>query len=227
MGLILKGLGTVLAGTATGATVGVAYLTAATNVTTPLSEDDEIWRTTNYTRLNQFQNPSVQDRCWKRLPLSKVRPELRNDEEAIATEFFRGLWAGYAFAPQRSIATLVAKGPKTNTQLFSKEELGASTYEPGTQFSDHFEVLERTRNAVMFRAGGSPLEPGPRVVDGILIASAEIDKEADTVEVSLKSLFFNSAQPVDKGKKAMPGPIEWLHQVYARAMVDDGARHLK
>ncbi|KAI1385858.1 uncharacterized protein F4822DRAFT_432717 [Hypoxylon trugodes] len=222
MGVIRKVLGTAVVATGGGA----AYLTATTNITTPLPTDDEIWATKSFKKLNRFQNPVVEDVCWKRLPLSQVRPELRNDEKALATEFCRGLWAGYAYAPQRIILTLALKNPKTENQLFDQKQLASSKYELGTRFSDHFEVVERTNNSIMVRAGGSPLEPGPRDMDGLLVASAKVDKAAGTVDVSLKTTFFNSVEPVRDGKKPTPFVAEVLHRFYSRAMVDNAARSL-
>ncbi|KAI1103412.1 hypothetical protein F4804DRAFT_232554 [Jackrogersella minutella] len=220
MGLIRKTFKTAAAVTAG----SVAYLTATTNLATPLPADDELWATKSFKRYNRYQNPSLQDYCWKTLPLSKVRPELRNNEEALALEFCRGAWSGYAYAPQRIIMTAANKGPKTEGQLFGQQELSSCKYELGTRFSDHFEVIERTKNSVMVRAGGSPLEPGPREMDGLFVISAKVNKEAGTVDVGLKTAFFNSAQHT--GKKPAPFVAELLHRYYSRAMVDSGARSL-
>ncbi|OTA53875.1 hypothetical protein K449DRAFT_389632 [Hypoxylon sp. EC38] len=222
MGVIRKTLGTALAVVGGGAT----YLTATTNLITPLPADDELWAAKSFKRFNRYRNPSLQDYCWKTLPLSQVRPELRDNEEALVTEFCRGAWIGYAYTPQRILMKLANKGPKTEDQLFDREQLASSTYELGTRFSDHFEVVERTKNSVMVRAGGSPLEPGPREMDGLFVISAKVNKEAGTVDVGLKSTFFNSEEPIRDGKKPVPFIAELLHRYYSRAMVDSGARRL-
>ena len=122
--------------------------------------------------------------------------------------------------------SLMNKNPNTETQLFRRQQLATSKYELGTRFSDHFEVVERTKNSVTVRSGGSPLEPGPREMDGLLVLSAKVDKAAGTVDVSIKSVFLNSAEPVQDGKKPAPFIAELLHRYYARAMVDSGARSL-
>lgn len=122
--------------------------------------------------------------------------------------------------------TLTNKNHKTENQLFDRQQLATSKYELGTRFSDHFEVVERTNNSVVVRAGGSPLEPGPREMDGLLVLSAKVDKEAGTVDVGIKSVFLNSAEPIRDGKKPGPFIAEILHRYYARAMVDSGARSL-
>ncbi|XXH01690.1 hypothetical protein Hte_008051 [Hypoxylon texense] len=222
MGVIRKTLGTFLA-TAAGS---VAYLTSSTNLTTPLPADDELWTAKSFTTFNRYQNPTIQDVVWKRLPLSQIRPELRDNEEALATEFCRGAWAGYAYAPQRIIMMLTNRGPKTRDQLFRQQQLAFSKYELGTRFSDHFEVVERTKNSVTVRAGGSPLEPGPRELDGLLVVSAKVDKQTETVVVGIKTTFFNSTEPVRDEKKPAPFVAELLHRLYARAMVDSGVRRL-
>ncbi|KAI1139107.1 hypothetical protein F5Y05DRAFT_339036 [Hypoxylon sp. FL0543] len=222
MGVIRKTLGTAVAVVGGGA----AYLTATTNLKTPLPADDELWATKSFKRFNRYHNPALQDYCWKTLPLSQVRPELRDSEEALAIEFCRGAFAGYAYTPQRLLMKLANKGPKTENQLFDRDQLASSEYKLGTRFSDHFEVIERTRNSIMVRAGGSPLEPGPRELDGLFIIGAKVDKEAGTVEVGLKTAFFNSEEPIPDGKKPAPFVAELLHRFYARAMVDSGARRL-
>ncbi|KAI0838419.1 hypothetical protein F5Y06DRAFT_46062 [Hypoxylon sp. FL0890] len=222
MGAIRKTLGTALAVVGGGA----AYLTATTNLKTPLPADDELRTTKSFKRFNRYRNPELQDYCWKTLPLSQVRPELRDDEEALAIEFCRGAWAGYAYTPQRILMKLANKGPKTENQLFDRDQLASSKYELGTRFSDHFEVVERTKNSIMVRAGGSPLEPGPRELDGLIVISAKVNKEIGTVEVGLKTTFFNSDEPIRDERKPAPFVAELLHRFYARAMVDSGARRL-
>ncbi|KAI6083086.1 hypothetical protein F4821DRAFT_245602 [Hypoxylon rubiginosum] len=222
MGVIRKTLGTFLAGS-----IGsVAYLTSATNLTTPLPADDELWSSKSIATFNRHRNPTIQDVVWKRLPLSQIRPELRDNEEALATEFCRGAWSGYAYAPQRLIMMLANRGPKTRDQLFRQQQLAFSKYELGTKFSDHFEVVDRTSNAITVRCGGSPLEPGPRELDGLLVVSAKVDKDMGTVDVSLKTAFFNSVEPVGDGKKPANLAAELLHRLYSRAMVDSGVRRL-
>ncbi|OTB10907.1 hypothetical protein K445DRAFT_370711 [Daldinia sp. EC12] len=222
MNVIRKSIGTALVVVGGGG----AYLTMTTNLTSTIPADDQIWKTKSYVQLNRHHNPTIQDYSWKRLPLSKIRPDIRDDEEAIATEFCRGVWAGYAYVPQRVLTTLSLRNIKTKDQLFDRKQLATAKYELGTRFSDQFEVVERTSNSVTVRAGGSPLEPGPREFDGMLILSAKVDKGAGMVEVGIKTAFFNSTAPVRDGKKPSPYVVELLHRFYARALVDSGARRL-
>ncbi|KAI1807509.1 hypothetical protein F4811DRAFT_549886 [Daldinia bambusicola] len=202
------------------------YLAMTTNLTSAIPADDEIWKTKSYVQLNRYHNPTIQDYSWKRLPLSKVRSDIRDNEEAIVTEFCRGVWAGYAYVPQRVLTTLALRNSKTEDQLFDKNQLASAEYQLGTRFSDQFEVVERTSNSVTVRAGGSPREPGPREFDGMLILSAKVDKGAGMVEVGIKTAFFDSTAPVRDGKRPSPFFIELLHRFYARALVDSGARRL-
>ncbi|KAI0165371.1 hypothetical protein GGR52DRAFT_105787 [Hypoxylon sp. FL1284] len=222
MGVIRKTLGTILIGTLG----GTSYLTSSTNLTTPLPADDELWSAKSYATFNRHKNPTIQDVAWKRVPLAHVRPELRNNEKALATEFCRGAWSGYAYAPQRLIMMLSNRGPRTRDQLFRQRQLAFSEYELGTRFSDHFEVVERTGNSVTVRGGGSPLDSGPRELDGLIVVSAKIDKETDTAEVGIKSAFFNSLEPAAEGQKPANIVAEVLHRLYSRAMVDSGIRRL-
>lgn len=83
-------------GAVTAAVVGasIGYL-IATTTRQSLPQDDEIWTSKIFTRLNPHRNPTMGDICQKRIPLAKIRPDLRNNESALATEFCRGIWSGY------------------------------------------------------------------------------------------------------------------------------------
>jgi len=71
---------------------GMAYLSASTSIV-DLNTDDAWLRSKTYTRYNPKANPALQDDCIKRVPLSKIRPELRNDEAALTLDFCRGIWS--------------------------------------------------------------------------------------------------------------------------------------
>jgi hypothetical protein len=90
MGIIKKTFyTTVLTGTAL-----VGYVAGSTSIICPLPRDDPIWHSSPYRRYNAQNNPSTQDVCIKRIPLSKIRPELLEQDGALALEFCRGVWGG-------------------------------------------------------------------------------------------------------------------------------------
>ncbi|KAI1494806.1 hypothetical protein F5X96DRAFT_615479 [Biscogniauxia mediterranea] len=95
MGIIRTTLLTGLLGAAGGVAsvgAGAAYLAANTAVVN-LTKDDPIFKSKTYKKYNPKDNPALQDECIKRVPLSKIRPELRDNEEALALEFCRGIWS--------------------------------------------------------------------------------------------------------------------------------------
>lgn len=91
MGIIKK---TIYTGIATG-TALFGYIGATTSVIWPLPLDDPIFTSDVYNRYNPFHNPPTQDVCVKRIPLSKIRPELLQKEGDLAVEFCRGVWSGW------------------------------------------------------------------------------------------------------------------------------------
>lgn len=95
MGIIKKTFyTTVLTGTAF-----VGYVAGSTSIIRPLPRDDPIWKSNPFNRYNVQNNPSTQDVCIKRVPLSKIRPELLEQDGALALEFCRGVWAGWGELP--------------------------------------------------------------------------------------------------------------------------------
>lgn len=76
----------------------MAYLATSTAVV-DLPTDDPWFKTKTYRKYNPKANPALQDDCIKRVPLSSIRPELRNDEKALALEFCRGIWSRWGRWP--------------------------------------------------------------------------------------------------------------------------------
>lgn len=90
MGIIRK---TIYTGVLTG--LGVAgYLGASTTLARPLPRDDPLFSSKIYSQYNKHHNGSAQDVVVKRIPLSKIRPELLQNEGDLAVEFCRGVWSG-------------------------------------------------------------------------------------------------------------------------------------
>ncbi len=71
---------------------GAAYLAASTTLV-DLAKDDPLFKSKTWAKYNPSNNPALQDVVIKRVPLRKIRPELRDDEEALTLEFCRGVWS--------------------------------------------------------------------------------------------------------------------------------------
>ncbi|KAL2176572.1 uncharacterized protein P884DRAFT_225468 [Thermothelomyces heterothallicus CBS 202.75] len=219
MGIIKKvTLGTV--GLGAGA---LGYLGLSTTIVSPLPADDPLWRSKSYAQFNTHHNASTQDVCLKRIPLSKIKPELLQRDGDLALEFCRGVWSGIGYRFQRAYLARKYQGPATAGQLWTVEQLARSTYEPGTQLTDHFEVVEKTPSEITVRCGDSPRNPNPRDSDGLFAIGAAVDRERGEAVLALKSCFFNSRIKVEGIQGPMPGWIELLHRWYSRLLIETGS----
>lgn len=94
MGLIRKTLSTILLSGACGAG-GFAFWTRNSKFV-PLAADDPIFSSTAYQRNNPNKNPATQDLCIKKVPLSKIKPQLleKEGEGKLVEAFCAGVWGG-------------------------------------------------------------------------------------------------------------------------------------
>jgi len=102
-------------------------------------------------------------------------------------------------------------------------QLEQSTYEVGTQITDHFEVVDKTPTEITVRCGDTPRNPAPRESDGLFVISAEIDRERQEAVLGLKSCFFVSARRIEGIHGPMPDWIEVLHCWYSRLWLETGS----
>ncbi|KAI1376743.1 hypothetical protein F4677DRAFT_417807 [Hypoxylon crocopeplum] len=206
---------------------GMAYLAASTTIV-DLTKSDPIFKTKAYAKYNPKGNPALQDVVIKRIPLRKIRPELRDNEEALTLEFCRGIWSRWGFWVQSKFHERYDKPPGTEAYLWHTSDLALAKYETGLKFSNHFEVVDNEGNQIVVRCGGSPLEAGLRNSDGLVFLSAKIDKEAQQAEFSLKSTLFSSAAPFVEGAgHPIPPKILFLHRWYVRILVESATRNVK
>ncbi|KAK6855963.1 hypothetical protein PG995_008114 [Apiospora arundinis] len=206
---------------------GMAYLSATTSIV-DLSKDDAWFRSKTYAKYNPKANPALQDDCIKRVPLSKIRPELRNDETALTLDFCRGIWSRWGFWPQSKLHERYDAPPGSEGYTWKTSELAVAKYEPGLKFSNHFEVVQNQGNEITVRCGGSPLQPGLRNSDGLVLISARIDHEKQEAVFSLKSALFDSAGSYEKGVgHPIPPKIVFLHPWYVRILVQSGFGNVK
>ncbi|KAK3937145.1 hypothetical protein QBC46DRAFT_393370 [Diplogelasinospora grovesii] len=219
MGIIRKTFYTTVL---TGASV-FGYLGSTTTLISPLPQDDPFWRSRSFARYNVHHNACTQDICVKRIPLDKIRPELLQKEGDLVLEFCRGVWGGLGYKPQRAYLARKYQGPATASQLWTSEQLSKSTYERGTQITDHFEVVEKTPTDIVVRCGDTPRNPNPRDSDGLFVISAEVDKQRNEAVLALKSCFFNSGRKVEGIQGPTPGWMEEAHRWYTRLWMATGA----
>ncbi|KAK8100986.1 hypothetical protein PG999_011360 [Apiospora kogelbergensis] len=206
---------------------GMSYLSANTSIE-DLNKDDAWFRSKTYARYNPKANPALQDDCFKRVPLSKIRPELRNDEAALTLDFCRGIWSRWGFWPQSKLHERYDAPPGSEDYTWKTSELAVAKYEPSLKFSNHFEVVQNQGNEITVRCGGSPLQPGLRNSDGLILISARIDREKQEAVFSLKSALFDSAGSYNEGVgHPIPPKIVFLHRWYVRMLVQSGFGKVK
>ncbi|CAJ2506254.1 Uu.00g003840.m01.CDS01 [Anthostomella pinea] len=223
---ITAGLWGVTGGLASAA-AGMTYLAASTTLVN-ITKDDPIFKSKTYAKYNPRGNPALQDDCFKRVPLSKIRPDLRDNEEALTLEFCRGIWSRLGFWPQSKLQERYDKPPGTDDNLWHTSDLAVSKFEKGLRFSNHFEVVEHQGNEIVVRCGGSPLEPGLRASDGLLFFSAKIDRESQQAHFSFKSAMYSSGAPyVEGAEHGIPAKIGFLHRWYVRMLVQSAMGNVK
>lgn len=120
-------------------------------------------------------------------------------------------------------------GSRTAHQLWDQKELLDSTYEKGTEITDHFQVLEKTPTSILIRCGDSPLNSpdAARPSDGLFEITAETDMEKGFAEFKLKSIFYKGTPKVESTTPPMVGYKEWLHQQYAKLWMESAIRNVK
>jgi hypothetical protein len=120
------------------------------------------------------------------------------------------------------------KDESNASDLWTREQLVESKYEPGTVITDHFVVVEKTSTHITVRCGDSPRNAGPRDSDGLFTIMASVDRDRGLLELGLKTTFFTSSRKLE-GPEAKPpiGPVvDELHQWYSRLWMVTGYRRL-
>ncbi|KAL4773008.1 hypothetical protein BDW60DRAFT_206765 [Aspergillus nidulans var. acristatus] len=197
----------------------------------PLESSDLIFHSEHFKRCNPYGNPTIHDLHVKRVPLSRIDPTLRADQDKLLQRYCGGVWAGLGFAPQRILLALLHKetsctdpaapGP---APLWSASELLESEYKLGTDIAGHFEVIDRSKqgHSILIRGGDKVSNRGLRPLDGLIELTASVDQQHGLVEFGCKTVFFQGLGPAAGGKLPMPGPVVWLHEQYAKALLASG-----
>lgn len=106
----------------------------------------------------------------------------------------------------------------TAHQLWSPEELKSSTYDVGTQITDHFEVVSKTPESIVVRCGDSPLNAGVRDSDGLFEMGVQIKREEGVAEFRLKSVFYKGLGLAES--EPMPAHVVFLHKLYTKVWME-------
>ncbi|KAG4411723.1 hypothetical protein IFR04_015134 [Cadophora malorum] len=185
----------------------------------PITPNDPIFSSAAYKTNNPNLNPATQDLCIRKVPLSKIKPQLLEKEGKLVEAFCAGVWGGYGYAYQRRFLEKKYRNSTTTAhQLWDTSSLLSSTYEPGTEITDHFVVVSKTPSAIVVRCGDSPLKTGVRDSDGLFEMGVEIKKDEGVAEFRLKSVFYKGLGKADAAP--MPSHVEFAHRLYTKLWME-------
>ena len=132
-------------------------------------------------------------------------------------------YLGYAY--QRSYLSKKYQNDTTTAhQLWQRPELLSSSYDVGTQITDHFEVISKTPEAIVVRCGDSPLKRDVRDSDGLFEMGAKINKEEGVVDFTLKSVFYKGLGV--STEKPMPPHVEFAHRLYTKLWMETAVQNV-
>ncbi|KAL9088393.1 MAG: hypothetical protein Q9159_003093 [Coniocarpon cinnabarinum] len=168
----------------------------------------------------------MHDACVRHLPIDQIKPELLERQEQLTEAFCAGVWSGLGYAFQRRYLEMKYRDdPFAKDHLWDRSALASSSYEVGTNITDHFEVVSKTPDSIIMRAGASPRVQEPRSDDGLFEISTQMNRDEGVVVFSLKSVFFNSVKGHETPDKA---PFPWvavkLHQAYAKILMESAVQ---
>ncbi|KAG7095261.1 hypothetical protein E1B28_006034 [Marasmius oreades] len=168
--------------------------------------------------LNPNKNVTSHDDCMRKVPLDQIKPELLRKEGDLVKAFCAGVWSGPGYTPQRLILQRMLYDNETKGQLWSPKEFQESSYEVGTQITDHFEVLEHTPTSIIVRCGDTPRKRELRERDGVFELAVEMKPEEGVAEFHMRTVLWQGQGKADT--PPMSGPLQWLHQQYAKLWME-------
>jgi len=225
MGLFKKLIKTTAAGAAT--TTGAFFLFTMGTKEVPLSTArDAIFRSADFKKFNPNHNPTTHDLVVKKVPFSKIKPELLKDQAKLTEQFCAGVWGGAGYWVQRLYMQRKYRSPETEYQLWDLPELRSSSYDVGTQITDHFEVVTKTPESIVVRCGGSPRIKDVRPGEGLFEMYTHLNEQERVVEFGMKSVFFQGLGKNESGSPPMPPHIKYLHLLYAKLWMETAVRNV-
>ncbi|KAJ5343270.1 uncharacterized protein N7506_003094 [Penicillium brevicompactum] len=199
--------------------VGTFFYTTRQIEAIELSPEDPIFKSKHHQKYNPNNNPTVNDLHIRKVPFSQIDPAYLENPERLIERFSGGVWAGSAFAIQRTLGS-----DRQPPQLWNPAELLQSSYQPGTIITDEFLVLRKSNDSILIRGGDKVSKAELRPMDGLIELSVRLEPEEGHVEFGFKSLFFQGLGKSDR--PPMPGFVVWLHEQYAKALLESGVRHV-
>jgi len=130
---------------------------------------------------------------------------------------------GYAYQ-RRYLEKKYRNASTTAHQLWDTSSLLSSSYDVGTQITDHFEVVSKTPSSIVVRCGDSPLKTGVRDSDGLFEMGVEIKREEGVAEFRLKSVFYKGLGKADA--PPMPSHVEFAHRLYTKLWMESAVRNV-
>lgn len=204
--------------------VAAFFITVRDSKLVPLSTCDYIFKSDVFKQLNPNNNPTTHDLVLRKVPFSKIKPELLKDQAKLTERFCAGVWGGKGYRYQRLYMQYKYRGPETAHQLWDVPELQSSTYHVGTQITDHFEVVSKTPESIVVRCGGSPRIREVRPGEGLFEMCTHLSEKEGVVEFGLKSAFFAGLDKADA--PPMSGLMKWLHVQYAKLWMEHAIKNV-
>ncbi len=130
---------------------------------------------------------------------------------------------GYAYQ-RRYLEKKYRNDTTTAHQLWDTRELLESSYDVGTQITDHFEVVSKTPSSIVVRCGDSPLKTAVRDSDGLFEMGVEIKRDEGVAEFRLKSIFYKGLGKADA--PPMPSHVEFAHRLYTKLWMESAVRNV-
>ncbi|KAJ5145772.1 uncharacterized protein N7515_000336 [Penicillium bovifimosum] len=211
---------------ASGLVAAISFSYATRHVeAVPLLPSDPIIQSKFHKQFNTNNNPTVHDLFIRKVPVSDINPSLLNRPGALIERFSRGVWASPAFTVHRAILSArLTDDEHTPGQLWSRHELLRSKYYTGTVITNEFIVLSKSKNSILIRGGDNVSKTKERPIDGLIELSVQLKPEENSVEFGFKLCFFRADLKIDQ--PPWSPPMTWLHEQYARALLESGVRHV-
>ncbi|SCV28605.1 uncharacterized protein FFB14_01823 [Fusarium fujikuroi] len=178
-------------------------------------------------KINPWNKPGSADSCVREVPFDKLDKVILEDAKKGGTKlveiFMAGMWGGFGYGIQRRIMSFF-KNEANKNDLWEKQDLLASTYEPGTYFTNHFVVLSKTPTCITLRGCFDPHQspPSPMDVDNLVQIRAELDEEKQVAVLKLQCITFDGRKEASDKEDPFGGVGGWLHR-RAAAEVANGA----
>ncbi len=84
------------------AAIGTFFYVTRNSPVVPLPEDDPLLTSRYYFKYNPSHNQPTQDYCYKKVPLSQIKPQLLEDNGKLVEKFCAGVWGGLGTSRAKS-----------------------------------------------------------------------------------------------------------------------------